>query len=186
MFDERVPSELRVLLMGAFAAHRRLATALAWVGALSAAPTQFDLVVRAEVARIAASAWVLVERYRRGELTVTEVEVRLEADFAWDRQPSPELEAFLARAALPAEAKPHVPSPASTALGAAGMPARRRHADTPPLLLLQGGTGRPATRQAATRRQIVGVAGKSVGSRVIVALGSKPFPLRSHRKWWYQ
>ena len=126
MFDERVPSELRVLLMGAFAAHRRLATALAWVGALSAAPTRFDLVVRAEVARIAASAWVLVERYRRGELTVTEVEVRLEADFAWDRQPSPELEAFLGRAALPAEAKPHVPSPASTALGAAGMPIPRR------------------------------------------------------------
>jgi len=101
VFDERVPSELRVLLMGAFAAHRRLATALAWVAATAAAPAEFDAVVQAQLRRMEANAWALVARYRRGELSREQVEAELEADFDWDRRPSPEREALLAGAALP-------------------------------------------------------------------------------------
>jgi hypothetical protein len=99
MFDERIPSELRLLLMGAFAAHRRLATALSWISAAAAVPEEFDVVVRAQLQRMEENTWALVARYRQGELTREEVESKLEADFDWDRTPSPELEALLAKAA---------------------------------------------------------------------------------------
>ena len=101
MFDERVPSELRLILMGAFAAHRRFETALAWVTATAAAPAEFDLVIKAKLQRMEDNAWALVERYRQGEISPEDVEKELEADFGWDR--TPELAAFLARAAPPTE-----------------------------------------------------------------------------------
>ena len=97
MFDERIPGELRLLLIGAFSAHQRLATALTWVAAMAAAPPEFDVVVRAHLQRMEGNAWALVERYRRGELSREEVESGLEADFDWDRSPSPELTALLKR-----------------------------------------------------------------------------------------
>ena len=99
MFDERVPSELRVLLMGAFAAHRRLATALSWIAATAAAPVEFEAVVHAQLQRMEENAWALVARYRRGEVSHEQVEAELEADFDWDRTRSPELEKLLAKTA---------------------------------------------------------------------------------------
>jgi hypothetical protein len=99
MFDERVPSELRALLSEAFDGRRWLECVLAWTGALCDLPPEFDEVMRAELGRIEANAWRLVERYRRGELALGDFETRLRAAFASDRPPSPELEAWLARTA---------------------------------------------------------------------------------------
>lgn len=97
MFDERVPREIRESLGDALAGRRWLERALVWIGAYSGASTEWDEIVRAELDRMEAAAWRLVERYRCGELTLDDFETRLEAEFAWNRPPSPELEAWLAR-----------------------------------------------------------------------------------------
>lgn len=97
MFDERVPREIRELLSEAFAGRQWLERVLAWTSAVCEFPPDFDTNMHAELDRMEASAWGLVERYRRGELTLGDFETRLRAEFASDRPLSPELEAFLAR-----------------------------------------------------------------------------------------
>ncbi len=101
MFDELVPPELREHLACALGVRRMVEGMMAWVRSVAIVPPEFDAVVAAELARMDRAARCLVDRYKRGEITLPEFESALEVEFDWNRDPTPEMEALMARGPFP-------------------------------------------------------------------------------------
>jgi hypothetical protein len=90
MFDDLVPLELRDALMAGFAACSGLRHVVAWT-CMPALPPEVDAYLQAELARIERVAWEIVDRYRRGDLSLDEAVARLEHEFDLDRLEPPRL-----------------------------------------------------------------------------------------------